>query len=93
MYSRSELILEIVQKQLDEGKNVIIIDDELNLKKPDTKIITNPEIKVYYFNNFLQENYQIIEKDLERLSQQINPCVVHTDITGNRGVDFKFRQG
>jgi hypothetical protein len=47
---------------------VIIVDDELNLKKPDTKIITNPDIKVFYFNSFLQENYQIIEKDLERLS-------------------------
>ena len=72
---------------------MIIVDDKLNLKKPDTKIITNPDIKVFYFNNFLQENYQIIEKDLERLSKQTSPCVVHTDTTGNRGVDFKFKQG
>ena len=56
---------------------MIIVDDELNLKKPDTKIITNPDIKVFYFNSFLQKNYQIIEKDLERFFNKL----VHVSCT------------
>jgi hypothetical protein len=47
----------------------------------------------YVFQKFNRENYSLINQNLERLAKQTEATIVHTDLTGNRGVDFKFKDG
>jgi len=35
----------------------------------------------------------MINQDLEKLAKEMKPVIVHTDLTGNRGIDFKFAVG
>ena len=70
-----------------------MIDDQLNEEEESFLVEAFKDRRVFVFQDFSMDNYEEISQNLEQLLEVDEPVISHTDLTGNRGVDFKFKQG
>ena len=67
-----------------------MIQDQLNESEDSFLVEALEDIQVFVFQDFSIENYIDISHNLEQLLQVDEVVIIHNDLAGNWGVDFKL---
>jgi hypothetical protein len=67
-----------------------VIQDQLNESEDSFLVEALEDIQVFVFQDFSIENYIDISHNLEQLLQVDEVVIIHNDLAGNWGVDFKL---
>ena len=78
---------DLVKDKLDEGQTVILIDQFF---RGNSFLKGEVSVDIFEFSNF-KTNWQDITMNLKKLAAKEGSCVVHTNLDGVRGADFKVK--
>jgi len=67
-----------------------VIQDQLNESEDSFLVEALEDRQVFVFQDFSIENYIDISHNLEQLLQVDEVVIIHNDLAGNWGVDFKL---
>jgi hypothetical protein len=87
MPDRELQLTKLVNASLAANQTVILIDDNF---KGNSFLKCQVDKEIFEFHNF-ENDWHTITMDLASLTLHEGPCVVHTNLDGVRGADFKLK--
>ena len=78
---------DLVKHKLDEGQTVILIDQFF---RGNSFLKGEVSVDIFEFSNF-KSNWQDITMNLKKIATNEGFCVLHTNLDGVRGADFKVK--
>ena len=87
MPDRELQLTKLVNQSLAANQTVILIDDNF---KGNSFLKAQVDKEIFEFYKF-ENDWHTITMDLASLTEHKGPCVVHTNLDGVRGADFKVK--